>query len=101
IWPANADGVGVEYRVRSRHGKPLGAATGASPVLPLKAPEALEHLERQFATLERARRPQQTATVVHEHRHIHVNAPEPTEEATISEGQPYEPMTPQPLHLRQ
>ena len=53
------------------------------------AVKLLSIYERQFATLERARRPAQTVTVVHEHRHVHVNAPGPTGEATIIQGQPY------------
>ena len=53
--------------------------------------------ERQFSALERARRPPQTVTVVHEHKHVHVNAPRPTGEATIINGQPYEGTTPAAL----
>jgi len=57
------------------------------------AAKLLSLYERQFSALERARRPPQTVTVVHEHRHVHVNAPGPTGEATIINGQPYESAT--------
>ena len=44
--------------------------------------------ERQFATLAKARRPPQVVTVVHEHKHVHVNTPGPTGEKIKIDGQP-------------
>src|SRR4029077_4514553 len=50
------------------------------------AVKLLSVFERQFATLTKARKPPQVVTVEHVHRHLHVNAPGPTGEATIIEG---------------
>jgi hypothetical protein len=58
------------------------------------AVKLLSVFERQFATLTKARKPPQVVTVEHVHKHLHVNAPGPTGDATIIQGQPYEPTTP-------
>jgi hypothetical protein len=64
------------------------------------AVKLLSVFERQFATLAKTRRPPQTVTVVHEHRHVHVQAPQgPTGEATIIEGQAHEPTDPRALAI--
>jgi hypothetical protein len=65
------------------------------------AVKLLSIFERQFATLTKARRPPQTVVVEHVHKHLHVTgqAPGPTGEVKIIEGQPYESTTPAALAL--
>ena len=63
------------------------------------AVKLLSVFERQFATLTKARKPPQVVTVEHVHKHLHFEAPQPTGEATIIEGQAHEPTDPRALAI--
>ena len=88
--------IGLNMLTRAKHTTSAAQVVEAGNL----AAKLLGLYERQFSAPERARRPPQIVTVEHVHRHLHVNAPGPTGEATIIEGQPYESTTPA-VHLQQ